>query len=198
MNCNRSPPASPWPGALLVWCSSKYGLLRKITQFRYQAYVALVALSTGSSRQSHVASPANFGVRDVHRPPLVLISLCLRAIAPEGRKHRPRPPPAPSTLSSLIWARPPSWHFSVSSLRSNGVTSWAAVVFALLGAALLLVARSSASGIVSASGSSPVAWRIIFSAPANFSGGDWQGRYFVLSSAAAILLASMFFAFRLR
>jgi hypothetical protein len=31
-----------------------------------------------------------------------------------------------------------------------------------------------------------------------FTGGDWQGRYFVLSSAAAILIASLFFAFRLR
>jgi len=31
-----------------------------------------------------------------------------------------------------------------------------------------------------------------------FGEGDWQGRYFVLGSAAAILLASLFFAFRLR
>jgi glucose-6-phosphate-specific signal transduction histidine kinase len=31
-----------------------------------------------------------------------------------------------------------------------------------------------------------------------FGEGDWQGRYFVLSSAAAILLATLFFAFRLR
>jgi hypothetical protein len=31
-----------------------------------------------------------------------------------------------------------------------------------------------------------------------FGAGDWRGRYFVLSSAAALLLASLFFAFRLR
>jgi len=43
-----------------------------------------------------------------------------------------------------------------------------------------------------------VAWRTIFSARAISVEAIWQGRYLVLSSAAVILLASMFFAFRLR
>jgi Predicted membrane protein (DUF2339) len=79
------------------------------------------------------------------------------------------------------------------------VTAWAAVVFALLGAALYLdraiflhqgllltvavFARGMAHNLFGGS---------------YFGAGDWRGRYFVLSSAAAILLASLFFAFRLR
>jgi len=79
------------------------------------------------------------------------------------------------------------------------IVSWAAVVFALLGASLLLdrplflhqgllltvgvLARGMAHNLFGAG---------------YFGEGDWQGRYLVLSSAAAILLASLYFAFRLR
>jgi hypothetical protein len=79
------------------------------------------------------------------------------------------------------------------------VTAWAALVFVLFGLALaldrplflhqglLLTLGAFARGMV----------HNLFGA-GYFGEGDWRGRYFVLGSAVAILLASLVFAFRLR
>jgi hypothetical protein len=180
----------------------EYGLLRKITQFRYQAYVALVAAFTRIFFSNLTASePGEFwGPRMYTILPLVLIFFFVYAQLPEKEENTSRDRRlhfdvllaylGTATIVALFYFQfPLEWV----------VTSWAAVVFALLGAALLLdrplflhqgllltvlfLARGMAHNLFGAS---------------NFSGGDWKGDYLVLSSAAAILLASLFFAFRLR
>jgi len=178
----------------------EYGLLRKITQFRYQAYVALIAAFTRIFFSNLTASePGEFWVADVHDPPARSDFLFhLRAIAAEGRRHPAATADCTSTLSAYLGTATIVALFYFS-FRSNGRHLLAAVVFALLGASLLLdrpvfldqgllltvgiLARGMAHNLFGAG---------------YFGGGDWQGRYFVLSSAAAILLASLYFAFRLR
>src|SRR5260370_18577604 len=79
------------------------------------------------------------------------------------------------------------------------VTSWADVVFVLLGAALLLDRLLFLNqGLLLTVGVLGRGMTHNLFGASYFTGGDWQGDYFVLSSAAAILLASLFFAFRLR
>src|SRR5467141_1839585 len=180
----------------------EYGLLRKITQFRYQAYVALVAAFTRIFFSNLTASePGEFwGPRMYTILPLVLIFFFVYAQLPQKEEDTDRDRRlhfdallaylGTATIVALFY-----FQFPIEWV----VTSWASVVFALLGASLLLdrplflhqglfltvgvLARGMAHNLFGAG---------------YFSGGDWQGRYFVLSSAAAILLASMFFAFRLR
>jgi hypothetical protein len=180
----------------------EYGLLRKITQFRYQAYVALIAAFTRIFYSNLTSSePGEFwGPRMYTILPLVLIFFFVYAQLPDKEENT---------------SRDRRWHFDVLLAYLGTativalfyfqfpiewvITSWAAVVFALLGAALLLarplflhqglfltvtvLGRGLAHNLFGAS---------------YFTGGDWQGDYFVLSFASAILLASLFFAFRLR
>jgi hypothetical protein len=180
----------------------EYGLLRKITQFRYQAYVALVAAFTRIFFVNlTVGEPGEFwGPRMYTILPLVLIFFFVYAQLPQkeentGRDRRLHFDVLLAYLGTATIVALFRFQFPLEWV----VTSWAAVVFALLGAALLLdrplflhqglfltvgvLARGMAHNLFGAG---------------YFSGGDWQGRYLVLSSAAVILLASMFFAFRLR
>jgi len=180
----------------------EYGLLRKITQFRYQAYVALVAAFARIFFSNLTASePGEFwGPRMYTILPLVLIFFFVYAQLPQKEENTSRDRRlhfdvllaylGTATIVALFY-----FQFPIEWV----VTSWAAVVFALLGAALLLdrplflhqgllltvavLARGMAHNLFGAG---------------YFGEGDWQGRYFVLGSAVAVLLASLFFAFRLR
>jgi hypothetical protein len=180
----------------------EYGLLRKITQFRYQAYVALVAAFTRIFFSNLTASePGEFwGPRMYTILPLVLIFFFVYAQLPQkeedtGRDRRLHFDALLAYLGTATIVALFYFQFPIEWV----VTSWAAVVFALLGASLLLdrplfldqgllltvgvLARGMAHNLFGAG---------------YFGEGDWQGRYFVLSSAAAILLAGLYFAFRLR
>jgi hypothetical protein len=180
----------------------EYGLLRKITQFRYQAYIALIAAFTRIFFANLTAGePGEFwGPRMYTILPLVLIFFFVYAqlrqkeenIARDRRLHFDALLAylGTATIVALFY-----FQFPIEWV----VTSWAAVVFALLGASLLLdrplflhqgllltigvFARGMAHNLFGAG---------------YFGEGDWTGRYFVLSTAAAILLLSLFFAFRLR
>ena len=79
------------------------------------------------------------------------------------------------------------------------VTSWAAVVFTLLGIALLLNRPVFLhQGLLLTVGVFGRGMAHNLFGESNFSGGDWKGDYVVLVPAVAVLLASLFFAFRLR
>jgi hypothetical protein len=180
----------------------EYGLLRKITQFRYQAYVALVAAFTRIFFSNLTAGePGEFwGPRMYTILPLVLIFFFVYAQLPQKEEDT---------------GRDRRWHFDVllAYLGTASivalfyfqfpiewvVTSWAAVVFALLGAALLLDRPLFLhQGLLLTVGVLGRGMAHNLFGAGYFGEGDWQGRYFVLSSAAAILLASLYFAFRLR
>jgi hypothetical protein len=180
----------------------EYGLLRKITQFRYQAYVALVAaFSRIFFSNLTVSEPGEFwGPRIYTILPLVLIFFFVYAQLPQkeestGRDRRLHFDVLLAYLGTATIVALFYFQFPIEWV----ITSWAAVVFALLGAALFLnrplflhqgllltvaaLGRGMAHNLFGAS---------------YFTGDEWQGDYLVLSSAAAILLASLFFAFRLR
>jgi hypothetical protein len=180
----------------------EYGLLRKITQFRYQAYVALIAAFTRIFFSNLTSSePGEFwGPRMYTILPLVLIFFFVYAQLPQkeedtGRDRRLHFDWILAYLgtTSLVAL----FYFQFPDERT--IVSWAAVVFALLGAALfldrplflhqglLLTVAVLGRGLV----------HNLFGA-SYFTGGNWKGDYLLLSSAAAILLASLFFAFRLR
>jgi hypothetical protein len=180
----------------------EYGLLRKITQFRYQAYVALIAAFTRIFYSNLTSSePGEFwGPRVYTILPLVLIFFFVYAQLPQKEESTVRDRSlhfdvllaylGTATIVALFYFQfPLEWV----------ITAWAAVVFTLLGAALLLdrplflhqgllltvlvLARGMAHNLFGGS---------------YFTGGDWKGDYLVLSSAAAFLLAGLYFAFRLR
>jgi hypothetical protein len=180
----------------------EYGLLRKITQFRYQAYVALIAAFTRIFFSNLTASePGEFwGPRMYTILPLVMIFFFVFAQLPEKEENtgRDRRLHFDWILAYLGTATVVAlFYFQFPDERT--IVSWAAVVFALLGAALLLdralflhqglllavavLGRGMAHNLFGAS---------------YFTGGKWEGDYLLLSSAAAILLGSLFFAFRLR
>jgi uncharacterized membrane protein len=180
----------------------EYGLLRKITQFRYQAYVALIGAFTRIFFSNLTASePGEFwGPRMYTILPLVLIFFFVYAQLPQKEESTGRDRSlhfdvllaylGTATLVALFY-----FQFPIEWV----VTSWAAVVFALLGAALLLdraiflhqglllsvlvLGRGMVHNLFGGS---------------YFNGDNWKGDYLALSSAAAILLASLYFAFRLR
>jgi hypothetical protein len=79
------------------------------------------------------------------------------------------------------------------------VTAWAAIVFVLFGSALLLDRSIFLhQGILLTIGTCVRGIMHNLFGASYFSGGDWTGRYFVLGSAVAVLLACLPFAFRLR
>jgi hypothetical protein len=180
----------------------EYGVLRKITQFRYQAYVALVAAFTRIFFANLTAGePGEFwGPRMYTILPLVLIFFFVYAQLPQKEEDT---------------SRDRRWHFDVllAYLGTASivalfyfqfpiewvVTSWAAVVFALLAAALYLNRPIFLhQGLLLTVGVLGRGMAHNLFGAGYFTGGDWKGDYLMLSSAAAILLASLFFAFRLR
>src|SRR5438128_5401124 len=180
----------------------EYGLLRKITQFRYQAYVALIGAFTRIFFSNLTSSePGEFwGPRMYTILPLALIFFFVYAQLPEkeestGRDRRLHFDVLLAYLGTATIVALFYFQFPIEWV----VTSWAAVVFALLGAALLLnrplflyqgllltllvLARGMVHNLFGTG---------------YFGEGDWQGRYFILSCASRMLLAPLSFAFRLR
>jgi len=180
----------------------EYGLLRESRQFRYQAYVALTA-AFGRIFFANLGAESTgtfWGPRIYTTVPLALIFLFIYAqlatseSGTEGDR-RFRIDTFLATLGTativalLYFQLPLDWV----------VTSWAAVVFVLLG-----VARFTDRRIFLYQGemlSIAVLVRGIvhnlFGA-SYFTGSDWTGRYFVLGAAVVALLVALPFAFYLR
>jgi len=180
----------------------EYGVLRKITQFRYQAYVALVAAFTRIFFANLTAGePGEFwGPRMYTILPLVLIFFFVYAQLPQKEEdtNRDRRLHFDVLLAYLGTASIVALFYFQFPIEWV-VTSWAAVVFALLGAALLLDRPLFLhQGLLLTVGVLGRGMAHNLFGAGYFGEGDWQGRYFVLSSAAAILLVSLYFAFRLR
>jgi len=180
----------------------EYGLLRKITQFRYQAYVALIAAFARIFFSNLTAGePGEFwGPRMYTILPLVLIFFFVYAQLPRKEESiaRDRRLHVDSLLAYLGTATIVALFYFQFPIEWV-VTSWAAVVFALLGASLLLDRPLFLhQGLLLTIGVFARGMTHNLFGAGYFGEGDWTGRYFVLGSAAGILLFSLFFAFRLR
>jgi hypothetical protein len=181
----------------------EYGIVRKITQFRYQAYVALIAaFARIFFANLSAGEPGEFwGPRVYTILPLVLILYFVYAQLPQEEENvaRDRRLHFDVLIAYLGTAAVVALFYFQFPIEWV-VTSWAAVVFVLLGSSLALdlqpiflhqgllltlavFGRGMAHNLFGAS---------------YFGESDWKGNYLVLGSAAAILLAGLPFAFRLR
>ncbi|HTT32746.1 MAG TPA: hypothetical protein VMH48_04015 [Methylomirabilota bacterium] len=180
----------------------EYGILREIAQFRYQAYVALLASFVRIFFANLTAGePGEFwGPRMYTILPLVLIFYFVYAQLPQkeqtiARDRRFHFDVLLAYLGTVSIVALCYFQFSTEWV----ITSWAVVVFTLLGASLALNKPIFLQqGLMLTLG-------VFFRGIAHnlfggsyFGGGDWKGDYLVVSSASAILLANLFFAFRLR
>jgi Predicted membrane protein (DUF2339) len=179
----------------------EYGLLRKVTQFRFQAYVALAA-AFGRIFFANLAAgtPGEFwGPRMYTVLPLTLIFHFVYAqlesdptIIDDRRLHFDDLLcylGTASVVAMLYFQFPNDWM----------VTAFAITVFALFGAALFLDRPIFLhQGIFLTAGTCVRGIMHNLFGASYFTDGDWTGRYFVLGSAVAILLATLPFAFRLR
>ncbi len=180
----------------------EYGLLRRIAQFRYQAYAAfLVAFGRIFFANLAADEPGVFwGPRMYTVFPLVLIFFFAYAQVSEKEENAARDRRfrfdalvaylGTATVVALFYFQfPPEWV----------VTSYASLAFALLGAAWALKRPIFLhQGILVTLGTFARGMAHNLFGSSYFGGGDWRGRYFVLSTAVAILLATLFFAFPLR
>jgi len=186
----------------------EYGLLRKIPQFRYQAYIAFIAAFTRIFFVNLTAGePGEFwGPRMYTILPLVLIFFFVYAQLPRTGS---------SKEETEAIARERAWHVDtllaylgttaiVALLRFQFVgewvvAAWAALVLVLFAAAwlldqemflhqgLLLTLLTFGRGVThNLFGSS------------YFTERDWKGRYVIVGAAVALLLASLALAFPLR
>ena len=180
----------------------EYGILRKITQFRYQAYVALMAAFARIFFANLTAGePSEFwGPRLYTVLLLALILFFVYAQLPEKEEAvaRDRRLHFDALLAYMGTAAIVALFYFQFPIEWV-VTSWAAVVFVLLGASLALekpiflhqgllltlavFGRGMAHNLFGAS---------------YFGDSDWKGNYLILGSAAGLLLVSLVFAFKLR
>ncbi len=179
----------------------EYGLLRKVKQFRFQAYVALAA-AFGRIFFANLAAgtPGEFwGPRTYTVLPLTLIFFFVYAqletdatIDDDRRLHFDDLLcylGTGSVVAVLYFQFPNDWM----------VTAFAVTVFALFGAALFLNRPIFLyQGILLTVGTCVRAIMHNLFGASYFTDGDWTGRYVVLGSAVAVLLATLPFAFRLR
>jgi hypothetical protein len=176
----------------------EYGLWRRVRQFRFQAYLALAA-SFGRIFFANLTAenPGQFwGPRMYTVLPIALIFFFIYAQLDDQRDDRDLHLDmllaylgTGSIVALLYFQWPNEWL----------ATAWAVVVLVLFGAArllnrsiflhqaLLLTLGTCTRGVM----------HNLFGA-SYFTAGDWTGRYLVLGSAIAVLLATLPFAFRWR
>jgi hypothetical protein len=180
----------------------EYGFLRKIAQYRYQAYVAFLAAFARIffANLTSGAPGEFFGPRMYTVLPLVLIFFFVYAqLSGEGNTSQSESRfrsgaivayLGTATLVALFYFQfDPEWV----------VVSYAAIAFALFGAAWGLKSEMFLyQGILVTLGTFARGMTHNLFGSSYFGQGDWTGRYFVLSVAIAILLATLLFAFPLR
>jgi len=184
----------------------EYGTMRNVGQFRYQSYVALVAsfariffVNLTAGEPGQFWSPRTYTIL-----PLVPIYFFVyQQFTAAGASHtetegRGGANPIGSVLATLGTATLVAL-FYFQFAREWVVVLWAALVVVLFGMALLVKRQVFLyQGIV-------LTLLVFVRALAHnlfgtgyFVERDWQGRYFVLGSAIALLFASLYFAFPLR
>ncbi|HYL62477.1 MAG TPA: DUF2339 domain-containing protein [Candidatus Methylomirabilis sp.] len=179
----------------------EYGLLRKIPQYRYQAYVSFIAAFARIFFANLTAGLRGelFGPRMYTVLPLILIFFFVYAQLAEeqsgGRSLRFRSDVLVAYLGTAALVALFYFQFDLE---------WVVVSYA--GIALALFATASATkrevflhqGILVTLGTFARGMAHNLFGSSNFANGDWTGRYMIVSIAVAILLATLFFAFPLR
>jgi hypothetical protein len=180
----------------------EYGLLRNTRQFRFQGYVALAAAFGRIFFANLTAgNPGEFwGPRIYTVLPLTLIFFFIYAqLGPDEASTRDDRRLHFDDLLGYVGTGSIVALLYFQFANDWLVTAWAVVIFALFGVALLLNrAMFLHQGIILTVGTCVRGVMHNLFGASYFSGGDWTGRYFVLGSAVAVMLACLPFAFRLR
>ena len=180
----------------------EYGFLRKISQFRYQAYVAFAAAfsriffaNLTSGLPGDLFSPRMYTVL-----PLIMIFFFVYAQlsekeASDVRENRFRSDAlvaylGTATLAALFYFQfDPEWV----------VVSYAIIALALFAAAWSLKREVFLhQGILVTLGAFARGMAHNLFGSSNFTNGTWSGRYLIISTAIAVLFATLAFAFPLR
>src|SRR5258708_26329703 len=177
----------------------EYGLLRKVGQLRYQAYVALIAAFARIFFANLTAGEAGvfWGPRMYTIAPLAVIFVFVYAQLPEKEQDVTRDRRlhfdvllaylGTVTIVALFY-----FQFPIEWV----VTSWAALVFVLFGLALSLERLLFLhQGLLLSVGSFARGMVHNMFGGGYFGEGDWRGRYFVLGSAGSILRGRPVFGF---
>jgi hypothetical protein len=199
-----------WPLSIAVGLATfglvlfEYGLLRKIAQFRYQSYVAFTAAFVRIFFANLAAGAPGVFLSDrmITVAPLVLIFFFVYAQLPanDGEESTSRARRfrfdtfvaylGTATLAALFYFQfPPEWV----------VVSYAALALALFAAAWALDRQlflHQAILVTLGTFARGMAHNLFGSS--YFGQGTWQGRYTVVGTASAILLATLYFAFAMR
>jgi predicted membrane protein DUF2339 len=180
----------------------EYGLLRNTRQFRFQAYVALAAAFGRIFFANLTAgNPGEFwGPRIYTVLPLTLIFFFVYAqLGPDEASIRDDRRLHFDDLLGYVGTGSIVALLYFQFANDWLVTAWAAAIFVLFGLALLLKRSIFLhQGILLSVGACVRGIMHNLFGASYFSGGDWTGRYFVLGSAVAVMLACLPFAFRLR
>lgn len=179
----------------------EYGLLRKIAQFRYQAYAAFLASFARIFFGNLTAGEPGelFGPRMYTVLPLILIFFFVYAQLSEKEEGAREPRFRSDALAAYLGTATLAALFYFQFDPEWVVVSYAAIAFALFGAAWALKREIFLyQGILLTLGTFARGMAHNLFGSSYFANGDWRGRYLVLSVAVAILLAALFFAFPLR
>ena len=180
----------------------EYGLLRTTRQFRFQAYVALAAAFGRIFFANLTAgTPGEFwGPRIYTVLPLTLIFFFVYAqLGPDEKSVRDDRRLYFDVLMGYLGTGSVVALLYFQYANEWLVTAWAVVIFILFGAALLLNRTIFLhQGLLLTLGACARGVMHNLFGASYFSGADWTGRYFVLGSAVAVMLACLPFAFRLR
>ncbi len=180
----------------------EYGLLRKIAQFRFQSYVAFAAAFARIFFANLAAGePGVFwSDRMITVAPLVLIFFFVYAQLPDkeeaiARDRRFRFNAFVAYLGTATIAALFYFQFQDEWV----VTAYAGLAFVLFAVAWALRRPIFLhQGILLTLGTFARGMAHNLFGGSYLTGGDWKGRYFVVGSAAAILLATLYFAFEIR
>jgi hypothetical protein len=180
----------------------EYGLLRKIAQFRYQAYVAFTAAFARIFFANLAAGePGVFwSDRMITVAPLALIFFFVYAQLPDHEEN------ASSdrrfrfdTFVAYLGTATIAALFYFQFQDEWVVTAYAALTFVLFAAAWALHRSIFLhQGILLTLGTLARGMAHNLFGGSYLTGGDWKGRYFIVGSAVALLLATLAFAFPLR
>jgi hypothetical protein len=180
----------------------EYGLLRKIAQFRYQSYVAFTAAFARIFFANLAAGdPGVFwSDRMITVAPLALIFFFVYAQLPNEEENTARDRRfrfdafvaylGTATLAALFYFQfQPEWV----------VTAYATLAFVLFAAAWALRRPIFLhQGILVTLGTFARGMAHNLFGAGYFDQGNWQGRYSVVGTASAIVLATLYFAFAIR
>ena len=179
----------------------EYGLLRRTRQFRFQAYLALAAAFGRIFFANLTAgSPDEFwGPRIYTVLPITLILFFVYAQLGDREVARDDSRLHLDVLLGCLGTGSVVAVLYFQFANDWLVTAWAVVIFVLLGLAVLLKRQIFLyqGVLLTLATCTRGVMHNLFGA-SYFSGGDWTGRYFVLGSAVAVLMACLPFAFRLR